>query len=513
MSDGTAAAIQWIDRDFVAFHAVMRPEQTVCLAFADGERATYLDLHRRADKAAAALQRLAGDVRGRPVAILARNSIDFLAFVVACHRAGAILQPLNWRLSAAELEFLLQDAGPALVVYDDEFAPALLTALQGAPDVRSITTKAFRQELDQAPDTPFVPAAMGPDAPFMLLYTSGTTGKPKGAIITRLNAFWQAYNFGAMADISAESVLLCDSPMFHTVGLIAVSWTTLQKGATFAISDRFVPAQTIERLLDDDLGATHYFGVPQIARMLLIEPNYKPRALNRLTAFVVGGAPSPQDLIEQLVDDGVRYTNGLGMSETGTIMHVPRVLEVIRSNIGSVGCPAPAMQVRIMDGEGNEQADGIAGEICVRGPAITPGYWNRPEATESAFFPGGWFRSGDIGVKDPKTGFFAVLDRSKDMYISGGENVYPAEVESALLRIAGVHDVAVVGVPDARWGEVGCAYIVLKPNAILEAAQVIAACVERLATYKRPKHVRFIDAIPRNAAGKAQKAVLRAREL
>jgi fatty-acyl-CoA synthase len=247
--------------------------------------------------------------------------------------------------------------------------------------------------------------------------------------------------------------------------------------------------------------------------MLLNEPNYKPRALNRLTAFVVGGAPSPQDLIEQLVDDGVRYTNGLGMSETGTIMHVPRVLEVIRSNIGSVGCPAPAMQVQIVDAEGNEQADGIPGEICVRGPAITPGYWNRPEATETAFFPGGWFRSGDIGVKDPETGFFAVLDRSKDMYISGGENVYPAEVESALLRIAGVHDVAVVGVPDARWGEVGCAYIVLKPNAVLDAEQVIAACVERLATYKRPKHVRFIEAIPRNAAGKAQKHVLRDRAL
>ena len=513
MQDGSAADAQWIDRDFVAFHANMRPDQMVCYAFSDGERATYLDLHHRADKAAAAIVRLAGDVRGRPVAILARNSIDFLAFVVACHRTGAILQPLNWRLSAAELEFLLQDAGPALVVYDDEFAPALLAALKGAPPMRAITTGGFRFELDQAPDAPFAAAPMGPDAPFMLLYTSGTTGKPKGAIITRINAYWQAYNFGAMADIAADSVLLCDSPMFHTVGLIAVSWTTLQKGAMFAISDRFVPAQTIERLLDDTLGATHYFGVPQIARMLLNEPNYKPRALNRLTAFVVGGAPSPQDLIEQLVDDGVRYTNGLGMSETGTIMHVPRVLEVIRANIGSVGTPAPAMQVRIVDDEGNPRADGVAGEICVRGPAITPGYWNRPEATETAFFPGGWFRSGDIGVRDPKTGFFAVLDRSKDMYISGGENVYPAEVESALLRLPGVHDVAVVGVPDPRWGEVGCAYIVVKPDAALEGEEVIKACAQWLAPYKRPKHVRFVEAIPRNAAGKAQKAVLRARSL
>jgi fatty-acyl-CoA synthase len=518
MDQGVAATPEWLDRDFVAFNAQNRPDQTVCLAFATGECMSYIELHRRTDKAVALIRRLVGDARGKPLGILARNSTDFLAFVVACHRAGAILLPLNWRLSAAELEFQLQDTGPALVIYDQEFAPHLMTALRGAPNVRSMTMDAWRHELDTAKEAPHAPAAMDKDAPFILLYTSGTTGKPKGAIITRTNAFWQSFNFCALADIGPDSVLLCDSPMFHTVGLVAVAWSTLQKGAMFAISDRFTPADTIARLLDDDLvgegrGATHYFGVPQIARGLLNEPTYKPRALNRLTAFVVGGAPSPQDLIEKLVDDGVRYTNGLGMSETGTIMHVPRILEVIRRSIGSVGVPAPAMQVKIVDDQGHDLPDGVAGEIVMRGPAVTPGYWNRPDATASSFFPGGWFRGGDIGMKDPKTGFFSVLDRSKDMYISGGENVYPAEVESALLRIGGVHDVAVVGVPDERWGEVGCAWIVLKDGAKLEAEQVILACAEYLAPYKKPKHVRFIEAIPRNAAGKAQKHVLRDKGL
>jgi fatty-acyl-CoA synthase len=517
MGDGDRAP-EWMDRDFLAFHAKTRPDQTVCLAFATDERISYLQLHHRVNKAVAAIRRLVPDPRGQRLGILARNSTDFLAFVVACYRTGAILLPLNWRLSAAELEFQLQDSTPALVVYDEEFSGAFLTACQGAPGLASMTTGAWRFELDEAPEAPYAPAAMGGDAPFIILYTSGTTGKPKGAVITRLNAFWQSFNFAAMADVGAESVLLCDSPMFHTVGLIAVSWTTLQKGAMFAISDRFVPAETIARLLDDDLagpghGATHYFGVPQIARGLLTEPTYKPRALNRLTAFVVGGAPSPQDLIEQLVDDGVRYTNGIGMSETGTIAHVPRVLEVIRSNIGSVGEPSPAMQIKIMDEDGNELPDGVAGEMCVRGPAITPGYWNRPEANAAAFHPGGWFRSGDVAVRDPDTGFYAILDRSKDMYISGGENVYPAEVESALLRVPGVRDVAVVGVPDERWGEVGCAYIVLQDGASLEAEQVITICAQYLAPYKKPKHVRFIEAIPRNAAGKAQKHVLRAQGL
>jgi fatty-acyl-CoA synthase len=511
MAAGGAEA-SWIDRDFVAYHAGVRPDQTVCIAFATGERETYLDLHRRADRAVAAIRALAGNVRGRPVAILARSSIDYLAFVVACYRTGAVLQPLNWRLSAAELEFLLLDAGPVLAVYDEEFAAPMLAALEAAPEVQAATLAEFRDLMQAADPGPAEPAAMGPEAPFILLYTSGTTGRPKGAVITRLNAFYQSLNFAAVGDVGPDSVLACDSPMFHTVGLIAVAWTTLQKGATFAISDRFVATQTLERLLDEDLGATHYFGVPQIARALIEDPAYRPRALNRLTGFFLGGAPSPHDLIERLADDGVRVANGFGMSETGTIMHVPRDLAVIRANPGAVGLPAPAMQVKVLDGEGREVPDGVAGELCMRGPAVTPGYWNRPEATEAAFF-GDWFRSGDIGVRRASDGFFTVLDRSKDMYISGGENVYPAEVESALMRIVGIADAVVVGVPDPRWGEVGCAYIVLKPQSLLEAAEVIAACGAWLAPYKRPKHVRFIEAIPRNAAGKAQKAVLRERPL
>jgi fatty-acyl-CoA synthase len=508
MRASEAESASWIDRDFVAFHAGMRPNKTVCIAFATGERITYRELDARVDRAAAAIIALAGDVRGKPVALLARNSIDYLALVVACHRTGAILQPLNWRLSAAELEFLVQDAGPVLAIYEQEFATALLRALEDAPGVRAVSLETFREAMAAADGPAPQPAAMGPDAPFILLYTSGTTGKPKGAILTRQNAYWQASNFAAVGDVGADSVLACDSPMFHTVGLIAVAWSTLQKGATLAISDRFVPALTLERLLDEDLGATHYFGVPQIARMLIDDPAYRPRALNRLTGFFLGGSPCPEDLVERMADDGVHVANGFGMSETGSIMHVPRDLAVIRANPGSVGLPAPAMQVKIMDGEGRELPDGVAGELCLRGPAVTPGYWNRPEATETAFF-GDWFRSGDIGVKRPGDGFFAVLDRSKDMYISGGENVYPAEVESALMRIAGIADAVVVGVPDPRWGEVGCAYIVLKPETVLEPEQVVKACAAWLAPYKRPKHVRFIEAVPRNAAGKAQKHVLR----
>jgi fatty-acyl-CoA synthase len=501
-----------IDRDFAAYHAGVRPLKAACIELNTGRSIAYGELDVRVSQAVAAIGAMAGDVRGVPLAILARNSIEYLVFILACFRLGAILQPLNWRLGGEELGFMLTDAEPALVVYDEEFAGPILEALRLAPNTRAFTSPAFNALVDAADPAAGGWAEMGPDAPMFLLYTSGTTGKPKGAIITRENAWYQALNFAVCADVKVSSVLLCDAPLFHVVGLMAICWCSLRMGATFALTERFTPALAIERLLDPKVGATHYFGVPQICRALVDDPTYVPEALNRLEGLFLGGAPMPHDLLERMVDDGILVSNGFGMSETGTCMHVPRTLETIRHKFGSVGLPAIAMDARIVDAKGEEVPDGTAGELVLRGPAVTPGYWRRPDANESGFFPGGWFRSGDIGMRDAD-GYFYVLDRSKDMYISGGENVYPAEVESALLRIPGVADVAVIGVPDERWGEVGCAYLVLRPGVSLDAAAVVAACSASLASYKRPKHVRFIDAIPRNANGKAQKAELRARSL
>jgi fatty-acyl-CoA synthase len=501
-----------IDRDFAAYHAGVRPDKVACIELNTGRQIAYGELDARVSKAVAAIQGLCGDVRGVPLSLLARNSIEYLVFIVACFRLGAVLQPLNWRLGSQELGFLLSDADPALVIYDEEFSAAILPALDQAPGTVAMNSSAFAKAVEDADGTKGGWAAMGPDAPFFLLYTSGTTGKPKGAIITRSNAWYQALNFAVCADVKVDSVMLCDAPMFHTVGLMATCWCSLRMGATFAITERFTPALAIERLLDPKIGATHYFGVPQIARALMDDPTYVPQSLNRLAGFFLGGAPMPHDLLERMVDDRILVSNGFGMSESGTCMHVPRTLETIRHKFGSVGLPAITMEAKVVDEDGHEVADGTPGELVLNGPAVTPGYWNRPEANASGFFPGGWFRSGDIGMRDAD-GYFYVLDRSKDMYISGGENVYPAEVESAILRVSGVADVAVIGVPDERWGEVGCAYVVLKPGVEMDAATAVAAWSPSLASYKRPKHVRFIAAIPRNANGKAQKQELRALPL
>ena len=312
---------------------------------------------------------------------------------------------------------MLTDAEPALVVYDEEFAGPILEALRAAPNTRAFTSPAFNALVDTADGALGGWAEMGPDAPMFLLYTSGTTGKPKGAIITRQNAWYQALNFAVCADVKVDSVLLCDAPMFHTVGLMAICWCSLRMGATFALTERFTPALAIERLLDPKIGATHYFGVPQICRALVDDPTYAPEALNRLDGLFLGGAPMPHDLLERMVDDGVLVANGFGMSETGTCMHVPRSLETIRRKFGSVGLPAIAMDARIVDDNGDEVPDGAPGEL------------------------------------------------------------------------------------------------VLRPGVSLDAEAVAAACKASLASYKRPKHVRFIDAIPRNANGKAQKAQLRALPL
>jgi fatty-acyl-CoA synthase len=509
--DAAAPPIAWLDRDFAAYHAGMRGKKTACIEFHTGRRITYGELELRVRRATVALDAICGDLRGAPVGLLARNSIDYLVFILACFRTGAILQPLNWRLSAAELEVILTDAEPVLVVHEDEFAAVCREALTTLTTCRIVTKDAFFAEAAKGENPEARFAVVDEHSPQFLLYTSGTTGKPKGAILSRINAYWQAFNFASCADVSPDSMMLCDAPMFHVVGLLAVCWCTVQRGGTFAISDRFVPAETLGRLLDEEVGATHYFGVPQIARMLLDDPAYRPRALTRLVGFFLGGAPMPLDLTERMLAEGIKVCNGFGMTECGAIMHVPLDLDIIRAKAASTGLPVPAMQVRIVDGEGNTVPDGVQGELVMRGPAVTRGYWKRPDANISAFF-GDWFRSGDIGLRDGD-GFFYVLDRSKDMYISGGENVYPAEVESAILRLPEVAEVAVVGVADERWGEVGCAYVVLREGRDIEAAELISACAQWLAPYKRPKHVRFIDAIPRNAGGKAQKTILRQRLL
>jgi fatty-acyl-CoA synthase len=493
--------------DPIAFQAAIRPDRLACVDFRAGRRIAYRDLDTLVARAAGWLTAQIGPAGGERIAYLGRNSLQQMALLFACRRAGAIFQPLNWRLSGPELRALLADSGPRLVIYESEFAPAAREALSGAANARAVEDKsgALLAEIERA--APAAPAEMAEDAPFILLYTSGTTGRPKGVIVTRKNAYYSALNFIAVGKVGAGALMLCDAPMFHTVGLMAVTYTSIHAGAAVAMSDRFDAATTLARLSDRDLAVTHYFAVPQSAQMLRDHAAYAQADLTRLTGLFSGGAPMPPGLLERFLDDGVTVSNGFGMSEAGTVMHMPLDRALIRAHPRSCGQPAPHARVRIVTREGKDAGPGEPGELWLSGPGVSPGYWNQPEATAAAFSQG-WLRTGDAAVLED--GFYRLLDRWKDMYITGGENVYPAEVEAVLAAMPGVAEIAIVGAPDPQWGEAGCAFIVRAAGADISAAAVRAFCEGKLARYKHPRTLRFVDALPRTASGKVQKAALRA---
>lgn len=489
--------------DPIAAHARARPDALAAIDLTTGERLTYRAFDQRANAVA---RRLAGLMApaGQRIAAVARNCVELALLSAACERAGAVFTPLNWRLSAVELADIIADCAPGLVLAQAEFAgladEAMALSRARAPrlDLGAIAgANATGTEADAAPGDM--------QAPCIMLYTSGTTGRAKGVVITRENALYSSLNFAAVAQVKPESVLLCDSPMFHTVGLVAVTRTALHQGACVLLSDRFAPATTLERLNDAKLGVTHYFVVPQMVEALIREPAFARADLSRLTALFSGGGPLPTDLVKTCLASGVLLINGYGMSEVGSAIHMPLDRTFIETNVHTVGFPAPHIEIRLADARGEPVKRGEVGEVWMRGPSVSPGYWGQPADRTD-----GWFRSGDLALQQAD-GAYVIVDRLKDMYITGGENVYPAEVEAVLRQVDGVVDVAVVGVPDARWGETGCAFVQLRAgmNGADAEAVIRKAINGKLARYKLPAHLRFLDAIPRTGSGKARKNVLR----
>jgi fatty-acyl-CoA synthase len=495
--------------DFIAHFARTTPAALAVHDFTTGRRFTYAELDDFVDRAAHVLHQRLGNPRGERVAVLSRNSADMLALHFACVRSGAIFVPLNWRLAASEIGFMLADCEPALLVFEPMFADRV--AGQRVPTlVLDDRAEGFAAAARGAPrpQSPGAGVAVAAETPITILYSSGTTGKPKGVIVTQLNAFAGALNLALGTQCSAQSVFLCDMPMFHTAGLFAAGRVPLLVGGTVRISQKFDAPVTYERLADRALGITHYFCVTQMAMLMRQLPGFDGRRLAHLTALITGGAPNPPAHILRWIEDGVMMVNGWGMSEICSATAQPvGDLERIRANPAAVGLPHLTVEMKLVDAEGREVGVGVAGEIWVRGANVTPGYWRRPELNRAAF-QDGWFRTGDVGVRDAQ-GFYTIVDRIKDMFISGGENVYPAEVEAVIVELASVLDVAVVGIPDEQWGEVGCAFVVPAAHASLDAATLAAHCQSRLARFKVPKRFELVPTLPRTPSGKVQKHLLR----
>lgn len=491
-------------RDYVAYHASASASRLACVDLQSGARLTYAELDDLIARCAGYLETRFGPASGIRVAVLARNSVEIIVLHFACVRAGCILQPLNWRLTGTELRALVRDAEPSLFFYQDEFAAQASQAWNG-PEFARVELKVGFRVIAGTPPAPL--RAHGAEVPITLLYTSGTTGRPKGVIVTARNAWATALNFTMINEIGARDVLLCDMPMFHVAGLFAVVRSALFAGGTVLISDRFSAPVTLARLSDSALGVTHCFAVPQMVAAMMQDGAYATADLRRLKALVMGGAPLPKVIVERLLADGVMPAEGYGLSEAGTVFGMPLDRATVARKAGACGLPAMMIDVRLVDENGHDVADNEVGEIWLKGPSVTPGYWNQPDANVKVF-QDGWFKTGDAAVRDAD-GFYRIVDRWKDMYITGGENVYPAEVEAVLAELPEIAEAAVIGVRDGRWGESGCAYVVLRPELTLTAERIIEHCRSSLAGYKVPKQVRFVDVLPRSGSGKIKKDELR----
>lgn len=497
--------------DWLAKRAELSPNKIALVDVATGRRWTYAQFNERASRFAEFLRDEWKIQEGERVAILAYNSSDYFEILYGCAKVGAILVCLNWRLALPELELIVNDASPRALIYSPDFSEAahylkehttatLLMALgEKAPEGEW----AYEKALAQASGQPIVMPPRSLNDVWHLLYTAGTTGRPKGVIQTFGMVFYNAVNIGIAINLTSEDVTLNVLPTFHTGGLNLYANPTFHVGGTAIIQRSFDPAETL-RLLSEE--ATAFFGVPAMYLFMSQHPDFDKYDLSRVRSWACGGAPMPVHLLHWYAERGIIIQQGFGMTETGpTVFLIDK--EHAISKAGSVGKPQMHVAVRIVDREGRDVLPGEVGELWIKGPGVTPGYWQQPEITAESFTDG-WLHSGDLARVDVD-GYYYIVDRLKDMYISGGENVYPAEVENVLYQMEQIAEVAVIGVPDPKWGEVGKAIVVVKPGHTLTEEEVIRFCEGKIAHYKIPKYVVFVDKLPRNPAGKVLKTKLR----
>lgn len=475
----------------------------------DGVPTSYADLDRACLRLAHAL-RSRGVSRGDRVAFLGLNSVELVTTLFATARLGAVFVPLNTRLAPPELAYVLEHSGSRVLLAEDELAGALEDpAVAGLSLDTHVFTRAAGAGLDALLEG--VPADPEPvdepvslDDVFMIQYTSGTTGRPKGVVLTHGNVVWNVHNLMVDVDLTSQEVALVTAPLFHTAALNQVLLPTVLKGGTALLEARFDPVRAID--LVESERVTLLFGVTSMYLALAAAPRFADADLTSLRIALSGGAPIPESLLHTWLDRGLMIVQGYGLTESSPGATMLRAADGVRK-LGSAGTACFFSDVRVVDHAGAETADGAAGEVLVSGPNVSPGYW-RDEAATATAHRDGWLHTGDVAVRDDE-GYLRIVDRLKDMYISGGENVYPAEVEQAIHSHPGVAECAVVGVPDERWGEVGRAFVVLRPGATTTEDDLLAHLDGRLARYKLPRTIVLVPDLPHNASGKLLKSRLR----
>lgn len=534
--------------DWLAHRAALSPDGVALIDATDGDsgeasRITYRAWNRRVDRTAQALRAL-GVERGERVAVLAKNCAEYLDLFFACGKLGAILQALNWRLATAELAALIADGEPIIVVYDRDFAglagelaqtgAAPRTWIATGPPADDSTGQAgpagphLAQLVAAAPDRPPPTVELEWGSPWALCYTGGTTGLPKGAILSHRSITWNAINTASGWDLGADDLAILNAPLFHTGGLNVFTTPLVHVGGASIICRGFDTEQLLSLMQAHPV--TCLFGVPTMFIDIQAHPRFDAIPWEKVRVLISGGAPCPLPVFERFWARGVDFRSGYGLTEAGPNNFWLPTAE-LRRKPGAVGFPLMHVDARIIGPDGSSCGADEVGELRLRGPHLFAGYWRSPASSDAALDEEGWLRTGDLASAD-MDGCVTIVGRAKDMFISGGENVYPAEIEAVLAGHPEVAEVAVVGTPHPRWGEVGVAFVVRRTivedpadhgrqddseddarldvaeTPTLDEASLLDYARERLARYKVPKTARFVAALPRTGAGKIDKRAL-----
>lgn len=496
--------------DWLAQRAGLSPNRIALIDASRGERITFADWNRRANRVVHALHAL-GLRHGDRVAVLSLNCLEYLDILFACQKSGIVLQTLNYRLAVEELAQLIEDVEPRVLIYTQtlseqvahlckrvavEHLIALGEPLHGGHLI-------WNDWVERASDAPPLATAVMMDDPWVLCYTGGTTGLPKAAILTHSTMTWNAINTVVSWDLRADDVTFLNMPLFHTGGINVFTVPLVHVGGCSVVCTGFDVDQVFDLVTHQ--GVNIFFAVPTMFIMMQQHPRWEQMDFSACRIVLSGGAPCPMPVFERFFAKGVAFKTGYGLTEAGpNNFWVPN--EDAQRKAGAVGFPLFHVNVRIVDGDGNECGADEVGELLLRGPHVIPGYWNNPEATNRAIIDG-WLHTGDLARRDHE-GYISIVGRSKDMIISGGENIYPAEVESVMLGHPAVAEASLIGIPDSKWGEVGRAIVVVRTGMSLRADDLIAYMRPRLAGFKIPKSVIFVEKLPKTGASKIDKQAL-----
>jgi len=485
--------------------------------FFEGQEISYIRLHQRANRSSCWLQSL-GIEKGDRVAAMINNCPEFIGLFLACSRLGAIFVPINYRLAGPELEYTLRNSRPRLFVYGSEYdekvkklklnngRPYMMLASVGEnlADIDVMDYISETREFDGR--KPFLTKSLGPadpEEPHVIMYTSGTTGQPKGAVLSHRKTFFNCLNADIFFKLNFDDIMLIILPLFHSGGLFIQAAPILYKGGTMVIHPKFEPDRTYKDI--HKFKVTKFLGVPTLYRSLLQVKPEDRGDMSSLKVCAIGGEKTTPEILEQCKEAGFPVRQIMGQTETSILLWASEEDSIRKP--GTVGRPVFHAEVSLKDRQGRQVKTGEIGEIMVKGSIMMKEYWRDPERTKETI-KNGWLHTGDLARMDEE-GYFYLVDRAKDMYISGGENVYPVEVENVLREHPGVEDIAVIGVPDDVWGEVGKAFVIQKKGYDIKEEDLMSRCEGRLARYKWPKSIVFCDTFPRTSLGKARKVLLK----